>query len=565
MTHPPKGFVEMPAYTRERAPAASEYARMVWDRRWLILALTVTGALLAIFTRPTAAPATYQSTVPIEIRSLTLDNPGQVSSTLFRVPAAEVEAARSVEVASTTAQQLGMSDGGTDLLSRLSVEPVEDSPVIYLTLSGEGPETVDQLQTYAENYVDYRRTQDQTKVDETLASIDERIASVRDRLEEYSRRLERERKHGEASPLTSAQFEATSDLYRQHVTLREQIVLDSSLENSRFQLLSAPLSQRLDPIPTGTLRLILFPLAGLVIGVAVALTLGVLRPKIYGRRQIEDLDVPLLATIPRAGKDRRVRRDPLLVQRASGWGNEAIGKLRTELHVEPDRGASEGAQVVGVGSASAGEGKTTIATNLAASCAASGTRTALFRADAADVRASGGRRRRTVALGGSAAATSAMRTRTDSAGFDEVFMAPRDGGARQHLISQAIERLRRDYDVVVIDTPPLLHTADAIVLATGSDTFVLAVRQGVTLEDEASSALDLLRRHEVTVVGAVLNGVVVSRLTGYGRVQRYSSAKRPAVPVSIDVHPYGGNGRGADQGVETRGSSPRDPSRPPTS
>jgi Mrp family chromosome partitioning ATPase len=537
---------------------------MAWDRRWLILALTVAGALLAIFTRPASSPATYQATVPVEIRSLTLDNPGQVSSTLFRVPAAEVEAARSVEVAATTARQLGMTDGGTDLLSRLSVEPVEDSPVIYLTLTGDGPETADQLRRYADNYVQYRRTQDQTKVEETLAGIDARIADVRQRLQELSNRLEHERKGGGASPLTQSQYEATDSIYRQHVALREQIVLDSSLQNSRFQLLSAPLSQRLDPIPTGTLRLILFPLAGLVIGIAVALTLGVLRPRIYGPRQVEELEVPSLATIPKVGRARRVRRDPLLVQRASGWGNEAIGKLRAELHLEADSGTRGLGHVIAVGSASAGEGKTTISTNLAASYAASASKTALFRADAADVTTPGEHRLGTE-RGRSGAGASRMRTRRVPAGFDEVFLVPAGTGSRQKLIGEAIELLRRDYDVVVVDTPPLLLTADAIVLATASDAFLLVARQGVTLVDEASSALDLLRRHEVRVVGAVLNGMVVSRLTGYGRVQRYSGAKRPEVPVSVDVHPYGGNGHGAGRSERPGEPATRDLPDPPTS
>ena len=107
-----------------------------------------------------------------------------------------------------------------------------------------------------------------------------------------------------------------------------------------------------------------------------------------------------------------------------------------------------------------------------------------------------------------------MRKRSDPMGFDEIFLMPGETGWRQDLIIGSIARLETDYDVVVIDTPPLLHTADAIVLAGEADAAIVVVRQGVTLEDEMEDCVDLLQRHDAHVVGIVLNGIKLGKLTG---------------------------------------------------
>jgi Mrp family chromosome partitioning ATPase len=532
----------MATHAKQRPPAAGEYVRMVWDRRWLIVVMTAIALGIALLTRPASAPITYQATVPIEVRSLTLDGTSSTASALFEVPAAEVDAARSIEVAAGTAEELGMTDGGADLLDRLVVESAEDAPVIYLTLSGDGPQTVDELETYAQRYVEFRRQQDQEKIDSAIVSIDDRIGRLARRLDTLSERLEQQKRgnDGIASPLTSTQYQAVSDLYRAHVGLREEIVLSSALAETRFRALSAPFSQTFDPIPTGTLRVFLFPLAGALLGVAIALTLGVLRPKVYGRQQLEELDVPLLATVPRVGRNRSVRRQPLRVQRTSAWGAEAIGMLRAELHMTAEHVGSGKTRVVAIVSPSSGEGKSTIATNLAAAYAASGIGTVLFRADVAGIPQPRPRARRKGRMPEPDRSTP-MRGRSDPAGFDEIFLMPGESGWRQDLIVRAIAKLEQDYEIVVIDTPPLLHTADGIVLAAEAEEVVIVVRDGVTMQDEAGSALELLRRHDVRLVGAVLNGQKVSRVLGLGR-SGYSESKGRPTPAGKDLSPYGMNG-----------------------
>ena len=69
-----------------------------------------------------------------------------------------------------------------------------------------------------------------------------------------------------------------------------------------------------------------------------------------------------------------------------------------------------------------------------------------------------------------------------------------------------LARLSRDFDVVLIDTPPILHMADARVLAGQSDGAILVLRAGSTTHDTAADARDLLDHDGVRLVGTILNG-----------------------------------------------------------
>jgi succinoglycan biosynthesis transport protein ExoP len=61
------------------------------------------------------------------------------------------------------------------------------------------------------------------------------------------------------------------------------------------------------------------------------------------------------------------------------------------------------------------------------------------------------------------------------------------------------------YDVLILDTPPLLATSDAAVLGTKADGVVLVVRAGYTNRAAAQHAIHQLGAVRARVIGAVLN------------------------------------------------------------
>jgi Mrp family chromosome partitioning ATPase len=89
-------------------------------------------------------------------------------------------------------------------------------------------------------------------------------------------------------------------------------------------------------------------------------------------------------------------------------------------------------------------------------------------------------------------------------------------------------RLREDYDVVVIDAPPLLPVTDAALLSAQTDGALLVVRHGKTSKDQLRHAVDRLEHVGARPLGVVLNMIPSRRLGdpyyGYGYGYGYGYA-----------------------------------------
>jgi Mrp family chromosome partitioning ATPase len=84
-------------------------------------------------------------------------------------------------------------------------------------------------------------------------------------------------------------------------------------------------------------------------------------------------------------------------------------------------------------------------------------------------------------------------------------------------LSQLVAQLQRDYDVVIIDSPPLGAGSDAYALGIASENLVVVLRAGLTDRKMASAKLRTLETLPVRVLGGVLNGIEMS-----GQYQYYS-------------------------------------------
>lgn len=83
-------------------------------------------------------------------------------------------------------------------------------------------------------------------------------------------------------------------------------------------------------------------------------------------------------------------------------------------------------------------------------------------------------------------------------------------------LARLVEELRARYDVVIIDTPPVLPVADPLIVARVVDGVVLVPRVGRTTRGQLVRTVSLLRRADARVLGIVLNEVDERRGDGYG-------------------------------------------------
>ncbi|WP_051297781.1 polysaccharide biosynthesis tyrosine autokinase [Brevibacterium album] len=289
---------------------------------------------------------------------------------------------------------------------------------------------------------------------------------------------------------------------------------------------------------------------GLVLGVGAALLRSALDTKLRGKEDLRRVtDVPVLATVP---ADPTTSRTPLItdIPLASPRG-EAFRRLRTNLRYAQ---VGDTANSVLVTSAVAGEGKTTTSINLALVMAQSGKRVALVDADLRRPRvaerlglenAAG----LTTALVGAAEVTELVQPWGD----DELYVLTAGDippNPSELLESRVMERivaqLAAEFDLVVIDGPPLLPVADGVILARQVGRVVLVAGVGQVRMGEVQEALTSLAMVDATRVGIVLNRVPASshEVAGYG--VEYRSL---ADPGPISEGPAGADGRMSLGGV----------------
>lgn len=70
---------------------------------------------------------------------------------------------------------------------------------------------------------------------------------------------------------------------------------------------------------------------------------------------------------------------------------------------------------------------------------------------------------------------------------------------------QLVQRLRTEYDVILFDSPPLLHLPDARLICQAADAAVLVSRAGKTTIDQISDAVRILQWDGVQLLGTILN------------------------------------------------------------
>jgi polysaccharide biosynthesis transport protein len=192
-----------------------------------------------------------------------------------------------------------------------------------------------------------------------------------------------------------------------------------------------------------------------------------------------------------------------------------------------------------ISSAVGGEGKTTLASHLALRCANAGALTLLIDADLR--RGSLGR------LLGVPESPGLVDILKNNARPEDCLVnlgqigchilpagQPEANPARlifgRHL-APLLTRLRNSYEMIIIDTPPVLPVADAITLARCCDGVVLATRHDVSRLKLVDQACHLFRSNGIPLLGAVVQGVSTSALPGnsYSYVSSYRST-RPIDP-----------------------------------
>ncbi|HEX3622558.1 MAG TPA: polysaccharide biosynthesis tyrosine autokinase [Acidimicrobiales bacterium] len=372
--------------------------------------------------------------------------------------------------------------------------------------------------TYANSYIEYRRKQ---AVDDVLAASQQ----VQSKISDLQKQID--------AAAAGAQRDSLVQTQAGFKTQLDQLQVAGALKQGGAQLVtpatvpSSPVEPQ--PVRTGVIALIL----GLVLGIGFAVLREFLDDSVKGKDDFERVasGVPVLGLIPVISAWRG-KEDPYLVSIAdpTSPAAEAYRTLRTSIQF---LGLDQPMRTLQVTSPNPQEGKTTTLANLAVALARSGSTVAIVCCDL--------RRPRvheffglenevgfTSVLLGKVPLAGAMQEVPDQARLSLLASGPLPPNPSELLSSkrtvEVFGSLQAEYDIVLIDAPPVLPVTDALVLSGRVDATLLVAVAGATTRKEAARAVELLRQVDAPLVGAVLNGVDTEGSYGYAyQSYRYES------------------------------------------
>ncbi|EOD7438357.1 CpsD/CapB family tyrosine-protein kinase [Enterococcus faecium] len=209
--------------------------------------------------------------------------------------------------------------------------------------------------------------------------------------------------------------------------------------------------------------------------------------------------------------DESVTRELIAYQRKDYIVSEQYRAIRTNIEFIKSNAQSYSLVIT---SPEPGEGKTTTATNLAIVFADTGKKVLLIDGDLRrgrlkDIFNLPNKKGMSNLLSKNASLSECIQKKKSIENLSFITSGPYPPNPSELLHSVEMDRilqlLSKDFDLIIIDMPPVLLVADTQVISNKTDGIVLVVREGVTSKEAASKAKRLLLAVGANIIGAVYN------------------------------------------------------------
>ncbi|SAR31278.1 polysaccharide biosynthesis tyrosine autokinase [Klebsiella pneumoniae] len=281
---------------------------------------------------------------------------------------------------------------------------------------------------------------------------------------------------------------------------------------------------------------------GLFFSVALIMLRFLLRRGIESPEQLEEMGINVYASIPVSewllkASDKRKRKnnesDKLLaVENPTDLAVEAIRSLRTSLHFAMLEAKNN---VLMISGASPNAGKTFVSTNLAATISLANKSVLFIDADLRKgyvhkMLGNEGKSGLSDILSGQANVEETIISVPDGQ-FDYIGRGQVPPNPAELLMHPRFEKLlawaSAKYDLVIIDTPPILAVTDAAIIGRYAGTTLLVARFESNTVKEIEVSITRFEQSGVNVKGCILNGVVKKASSYYGYGYNYYGVMLP--------------------------------------
>ncbi|EJQ0210290.1 TPA: polysaccharide biosynthesis tyrosine autokinase [Escherichia coli] len=347
--------------------------------------------------------------------------------------------------------------------------------------------------------------------------------SLLDKRQKLLREKEKISKNIQKLPNTQQQIvrltrdvESEQSIYNQLVAKQQELSVLNSGITADVRIIDSAESQPSAVAPKKSLILVLATILGFIVGCAYVIAREFFNNKIKGTEDIDALGVNVYATIPFSTHEKKLiaagNKRPLALENPADTAVEAIRSLRTSVYFSV---MNQGNNLVMISSASPGVGKSFVVSNMAVVLANAGKKVLLIDTDLRK-----GRIHKTFGLSNKTGLSEylAQQDITQPAihrgvieNLDVICRGKNVTHSSELLMGERFKHLldtvKGQYDIVVIDTAPILAITDSAIIGKYVGTSLLIAYYGVNTVKDIELSLKRFKQNDIEITGVILNGI----------------------------------------------------------
>ncbi|MGN1354314.1 MAG: GumC family protein [Alloprevotella sp.] len=368
-------------------------------------------------------------------------------------------------------------------------------------------------------------------VDNLIAQLHKQVANVEKSDAAINSQIASNPQQAKVLNSVQRQQKVKESLYIFLLQKREENELSRTFTSYNSNIIQPPVSSGSPAAPRSKVIFLIALLIGMGIPGGIIFLLEMLNTKVRGRKDIENLDIPLIGELPDLSSKRNwwrpkkngFKRSIVVEEGGKDLINEAMRNVRTSLNYlsENSRG-----KVIMFTSFNPNSGKSFISANMAKAFALKGNRVAVVDLDL---------RHRSLSQmcpTRSQGVSVYLNQHTDD--LDDIIIKDAFGDnvdlvpvgiappnptevLQNGRLKQLLDALKERYDVVLLDCPPIEIVADANIIKDHADVTVFVIRVGVMDRRALAHVQDLYKEQCYNNFCLLLNGtkIVSSRLSSY--------------------------------------------------
>lgn len=318
--------------------------------------------------------------------------------------------------------------------------------------------------------------------------------------------------------------QTNQQIYMQMLNNAQELKIAKASTVGNVRIIDAPVATPTPIEPKVPLVLALSLLLGLMVSVGYVFLRMALHRGLETPAQLEQLGLPVYATLPLSASQRDADERYRLLRRRKKSGSrfllatqdpgdisiEALRSLRTSLHFA----MLETNNRIMITGASPGAGKSFVSANLAAVLALSGKKVLLIDADMrrGHLHEIFGMTTSGTGLSGVLSGQATLADAVQVLDTDGLSLLPRgqippnpSELLMQPRLTQLLEEASKNYDLVLVDTPPILAVTDAAIVGQKIGATLLVARYRINTQKEIETAQVRFEKSNVVIKGCIFN------------------------------------------------------------